>query len=73
MTKFLKNTQDPLMQRIQYDKKGQGEIIVTNLSEAEGYSGYPDLTEHCIYLIRTLYATLEEATPGELIFLQRYH
>ena len=69
---ILEKYSRPLMQRIKYDKKGQGEIIVTNLSEVEGYFRYPDLTEHCIYLIRTLYATLEEDMPGELIFLQRY-
>lgn len=69
---ILEKYSRPLMQRIKYDKKDQGEIIVTNLSEVEGYFRYPDLTEHSIYLIHTLHATLEEDMPDELIFLQRY-
>lgn len=69
---ILEKYSRPLMQRIKYDKKDKGEIVVTNLSEVEGYFRYPDLTEHCIYLIHTLHATLEEDMPDELIFLQRY-
>ena len=30
------------------------------------------MTEHCIYLLETIHATLEEDMPDELTFLQRY-
>ena len=69
---ILEKYSKPLMQRIRYDKKANGEIAVTNSEEVEGYFRYPDLTEHCIYLIQTIHATLEEDMPDELIFLQRY-
>lgn len=70
--RILEKYSKPLMQRIRYDKKDNGEITVTNPEEVEGYFRYPDLTDHCIYLIRTIQATLEEDMPEELIFLQRY-
>ncbi|MEJ0106686.1 MAG: Fic family protein [Bacteroidota bacterium] len=69
---ILEKYSKPLMQRIRYDKKDNGEVIVTNSEEVEGYFRYPDLTEHCIYLIQTIHATLEEDMPDELIFFQRY-
>jgi len=69
---ILEKYSKPLMRRIQYDKMENGEITTTNPSEVEGYYRYPDLTEHCIYLIQTIHATLDEDMPGELLFLQRY-
>lgn len=69
---ILEKYSKPLMRRIQYDKRENGEITITNPSEVEGYYRYPDLTEHCIYLIQTIHATLDEDMPGELLFLQRY-
>lgn len=69
---ILEQYSKPLMQRIRYDKRDGGELIVTNTEEVEGYFRYPDLTEHCIYLMQTIQATLEEDMPDELIFLQRY-
>jgi len=69
---ILEKYSQPLMQRIRYDKKENGEVTVTNPEDVEGYFRYPDLTEHCIYLIQTIHATLEEDMPDELIFLQRY-
>ncbi len=69
---ILEKYSKPLMQRIRYDKKDNGEITITNPEEVEGYFRYPDLTEHCTYLIQIIYATLEEDMPDELIFLQRY-
>jgi Fic family protein len=69
---ILEKYSKPLMQRIRYDKKDNGEVTVTNSEEVEGYFRYPDLTEHCIYLIQTIHATLEEDMPDELVFLQRY-
>ena len=69
---ILEKYSKPLMQRIRYDKKDNGEIKVTNEEEVEGYFRYPDLTGHCIYLLETIHATLAEDMPDELTFLQRY-
>ncbi len=69
---ILETYSKPLMQFIKYEKKETEEIIVTNLDEAETYFRYPDLTDHCIYLARTIHATLKEDMPEELIFIQRY-
>ncbi|HMF70603.1 MAG TPA: Fic family protein [Flavitalea sp.] len=69
---ILEKYSKPLMQRIRYDKKDNGAVTVTNPEEVEGYFRYPDLTEHCIYLIQTIHATLEEDMPDEVIFFQRY-
>lgn len=69
---ILEKYSQPLMRRIRFDKKENGEIKVTNEQEIEGYYRYPDLTDHCVYLIHTLHATLAEDMPQELLFIQRY-
>jgi Fic family protein len=69
---ILESYSKPLMQFIRYDKKEEGDLVVTNADAVEGYFRYPDLTEHCIYLIKTLHATLLEDMPDELNFIQRY-
>lgn len=69
---ILEKYSKPLLQRIRYDKKENGEVHVTNPAEVEGYFRYPDLTEHCVYLLETIHATLQEDMPDELTFLQRY-
>ena len=68
----LEKYSKPLMQRIRYDKDETGKIAVTNPADVEGYFRYPDLTEHGVYLLETIHATLEEDMPNELTFLQRY-
>lgn len=68
----LEKYSKPLLQRVKYDKLDDGEIKITNEPEVEGYYRYPDLTDQCVYLIRTLHATLSEDMPGELLFIQRY-
>jgi hypothetical protein len=68
----LEKYSKPLMQRIRYDKTSGGEIIVTNQPGIEPYFRYPDLTDQCIYLIRTIHATLTDDMPEELLFIQRY-
>ncbi|MDO9613606.1 MAG: Fic family protein, partial [Bacteroidota bacterium] len=68
----LEKYSKPLMQRIKYEKTGTGEIKVTNEKKVEGYFRYPDLTEHCVYLVQTIHATLQEDMPNELQFIQRY-
>ena len=69
---ILENYSKPLMQRIKYSKKENGEIEIINVDKIEGYFRYPDLTNQCIYLAETIHATLEEDMPDELIFIQRY-
>lgn len=69
---ILEKYSKPLMQRVRYDKNESGEITITNPDEVEGYFRYPDLTEHCIYLLETVHATLAQDMPHELTFLQRY-
>lgn len=69
---ILEKYSKPLMQRIRYDRNQDGSIVVTNPMTVEGYFRYPDLTDHCIYLIQTLHATLREDMPDELLFIQRY-
>jgi hypothetical protein len=69
---ILEKYSKALMQRVRYDKTGEGEIIISNPSEVEGYYRYPDLTEHCIYLMETIHATIREDMPGEITFLLRY-
>ena len=50
----LEKYSKPLMQQIRYDKKGDGEIEVTNLQEVDGYFRYPDLTDQLTASNRTL-------------------
>jgi hypothetical protein len=62
----------PLMQRIKYVTTEERGIEVTNEKNVEGYYRYPDLTEHCAYLLETIHATLQVDMPEELLFIQRY-
>jgi hypothetical protein len=68
----LEKYSKPLMQRIKYEKLEDGGIAIINVPDVEGYFRYPDLTDHCIYLIKVIQATLTEDMPDELIFIQRY-
>jgi hypothetical protein len=68
----LERYSKPLMFFVRYDIKANGELVVKNSEETEGYFRYPDLTEHCIYLAKTIHATLGEDMPDELNFIQRY-
>jgi hypothetical protein len=68
----LEKYSKPLLQRIKYDKLEDGGIAIANISDVEGYFRYPDLTDHCIYLIQVIHATLTEDMPDELIFIKRY-
>lgn len=69
---ILEKYSRPLMQRIRYEKKENGEISITNTAEVAGYFRYPDLTDQCIYLLETIAATLQEDITAEFTFLQRY-
>jgi len=68
----LEKYSKPLMQRIRYNKDKNEELVITNTDEVEGYFRYPDLTDQCIYLIRTILSTIEQDMPGELLFIHRY-
>lgn len=70
--RVLEKYSKPLMQRTQYRKDMNEEVVIINTDEVEGYFRYPDLTEQCIYLIRTILSTIEEDMPGELLFIHRY-
>jgi len=68
----LETYSKPLMKRIKYEMSENGEVIVTSPDDVAGYFRYPDLTAHCIYLVETIVATLQEDMPEELTFIQRY-
>lgn len=70
--KILEKYSKPLMQRIRYQQHSDENITVTNVQEVAGYYRFPDLTDHAIYLLKTLNATMDEDMPEELMFLQRY-
>lgn len=70
--RILETYSKPLMQLIQYHMHATGEVVITNPEVVEGYFRYPDLTDQCIYLTKTIHATLSEDMLEELIFLRRY-
>ena len=69
---ILEKYSKPLMQRIKFNASEIGEVEITNPEEVEGYYRYPELTNHCIYLIRTIQDTVRQDMPNELKFLQHY-
>jgi Fic family protein len=69
---ILEKYSKPLMQRIKFNASEMGQVDIANPDELEGYYRYPELTNHCIYLIRTIHDTIQEDMPKELMFVQRY-
>lgn len=69
---ILERYSKPLMQRARYEKTEKEEIRLINGKEVEGYYRYPDLTDHSIYLMNTIRATIREDMQDELEFIQRY-
>jgi hypothetical protein len=69
---ILEKYSRPLMQRIKFNALEMGQVEITNPDEVEGYYRYPELTNHCIYLVRTIHETIQEDMPKELMFVQRY-
>lgn len=61
-----------LFQQVKYTKNDDGELVITNEKEVEGYFRYPDLTDQCIYLVQAIHETIKEEMPQELSFIQRY-
>lgn len=70
--KTLESYSKPLMLLVQYTKAANGELVVTNKEEVEGYFRYPDLTDQTVFLAHTLLATITDDMPQELAFIQRY-
>ena len=69
---ILEKYSKPLMQRVRYHLKEDGELEVTNASDVEAYYRYPDLTEQSIYLLSVIHNTVLEDMNQELLFLERY-
>ena len=69
---ILEKYSKPLMQRIKFNASEMGQVEITNPDAVEGYYRYPELTNHCIYLVRTIHETIQEDMPKELMFVQRY-
>lgn len=64
----LENYSKPLMQKIKFKRNERGEIIITNPKEVNAYFRYPDLTQQCAYLAKTIEATLSRTYPKNFIF-----
>jgi Fic family protein len=69
---ILERYSKPLMRRVRFSTSDIGEAEILNPEEVEGYFRYPDLTEQCLYLVRTLHDTIQEDMPEELAFVQRF-
>lgn len=70
--KILEAYSKPLLERIQYELNDALEIKVTNPTDVEGYFRYPDLTDQCVYLGKTIKGTIEEDIYWEMEFLIKY-
>jgi Fic family protein len=68
----LEQYSKPLIQQINYTKKADGTLEVTNPEEVEAYFRYPDLTAQCIFLAKTIQETINQDMPEELEFIQHY-
>jgi hypothetical protein len=62
----------PLMERVQYSKTLEGELIVKNVDEVASYFRYPDMTVQTQYLANVIAETIAQDMPAELDFLFRY-
>lgn len=58
--------------KVKYDINDSGEMTVNNASDIEALFRYPDLTNHSVFLARTVQSTITTDIPKELLFLQRY-
>lgn len=68
----LENYSKPLMSRVTYRKPANQEIEITNPEEVEGYYRYPQLTEQCTFLGKSIKSTVLYDMPKELLFIYRY-
>ncbi len=69
---ILEKYSRPLMERIKYLQKDDGEIEMSNETKVDSYYRYPDLTDHCIYLLQVIQDSVFIDMFNELLFIQRY-
>lgn len=58
--------------KVKYDINDSGEMSVNNASDIEALFRYPDLTNHTVFLARSIQSTVTIDIPEELLFLQCY-
>ena len=58
--------------KAKYSLNDSGTMTVHNPEEIEVMYRYPDLTNHTIFLARSIQTTVHQDIPKELLFLQRY-
>jgi hypothetical protein len=58
--------------KVKYDLNDDGKMFVNNASEIEAIYRFPDLTNHTVFLARSIQATVTNDIPEELHFLQCY-
>jgi len=58
--------------KVKYDFNDAGEMTVINPSEIEALYRFPDLTNHTVFLAKTIQSTVNKDIPEELHFLQCY-
>ena len=58
--------------KAKYKINDSGEMDVQNSAEIEALYRFPDLTNHTIFLARSIQTTVNNDIPEELLFLQRY-
>jgi hypothetical protein len=68
----LESYSKPLLIRVRYEMDEEQKMTVNNPEEVEGYFRYPDLTNHSVYLGRTIKGTIEEDIYWEMEFLVNY-
>lgn len=68
----LEQLSDLVQRKAKYEINDAGELTVNNANEIEALYRYPDLTNHAIFLAKSIRITIAEDVPGELLFLQRY-
>jgi Fic family protein len=62
----------PLMERVQYTKTPEGELVLKNETDVVSYFRYPDLTAQTQYLAKVIAETIAQDMPAELDFLFRF-
>jgi hypothetical protein len=58
--------------KVKYDLNDAGKMFVNNASKIEAIYRFPDLTNHTVFLARSIQATVTNDIPEELYFLQCY-
>jgi len=58
--------------KVKYHLNDSGEMTVTNASKIKALYQFPDLTNHAIFLAKSIQSTVDKDLPDELLFLQCY-